>query len=86
MMADEFKFDSADAEQTAQYLPSTSGITEAHRAYPDLRLFVASAYDDLAARFGNFQAVLSLEVVEHVYYPLSEKLDGHFTALWDEDI
>ena len=161
MMADEFKFDSADAEHTAQYLlpavlrilagegesaktsifdlgcgngamaellrrhryevvgvdPSTSGIREAHRAYPDLQLFVGSAYDDLAARFGKFQAVLSLEVVEHVYYPrkfaatlfslvrpgglaivstpyhgylknvglaLSGKLDGHFTALWDQ--
>jgi len=161
MTVDEFKFDSADAEHTAQYLlpavlriladegesartsifdlgcgngaiaellrrhdyevvgvdPSTSGIREGHRAYPDLQLFVGSAYDDLAARFGKFQAVLSLEVVEHVYYPrkfaatlfslvrpggvaivsthyhgylknvglaLSGKLDGHFTALWDE--
>jgi 2-polyprenyl-6-hydroxyphenyl methylase/3-demethylubiquinone-9 3-methyltransferase len=161
MMADEFNFDSADAEHTAQYLlpavlrilagegesaktsifdlgcgngamaqllrrhgyevvgvdPSTSGIREAHRAYPDLQLSLGSAYDDLAARFGKFQAVLSLEVVEHVYYPrkfaatlfslvrpgglaivstpyhgylknvglaLSGKLDGHFTALWDE--
>ncbi len=113
MMADEFKFDSADAEHTAQYLlpavlrilagegqsakanifdlgcgngamaellrrhgyevvgvdPSTSGIREANRAYPSLQLFVGSAYDDLAARFGRFQVVLSLEVVEHVYYP-----------------
>ena len=112
-MADEFKFASADAEHTAQYLlpavirilagegqaaktsifdlgcgngataeilqrhgyevvgvdPSTSGIREAHRAYPNLQLFVGSAYDDLAARFGRFQVVLSLEVVEHVYYP-----------------
>jgi 2-polyprenyl-6-hydroxyphenyl methylase/3-demethylubiquinone-9 3-methyltransferase len=49
--------------------PSTSGIREAHRAYPNLKLFVGSAYNDLAARFGRFQVVLSLEVVEHVYYP-----------------
>ena len=113
MMADEFKFASADAEHTAQYLlpavlrilagegqaaktsifdlgcgngataeilqrhgyevvgvdPSTSGIREAHRAYPNLQLFAGSAYDNLAARFGRFQVVLSLEVVEHVYYP-----------------
>ena len=112
-MVDEFKFASADAEHTAQYLlpavlrilagegesaktsifdlgcgngataeilqrhgyevvgvdPSTSGIREAHRAYPNLELFVGSAYDDLAARFGRFQVVLSLEVIEHVYYP-----------------
>ena len=113
MMVDEFKFASADAEHTAQYLlpavlrilagegesaktsifdlgcgngataeilqrhgyevvgvdPSTSGIREAQRAYPNLQLFVGSAYDDLAARFGRFQVVLSLEVIEHVYYP-----------------
>jgi 2-polyprenyl-3-methyl-5-hydroxy-6-metoxy-1,4-benzoquinol methylase len=113
MMVDEFKFASADAEHTAQYLlpavlrilagegesaktsifdlgcgngataeilqrhgyevvgvdPSTSGIREAQRAYPNLELFVGSAYDDLAARFGRFQVVLSLEVIEHVYYP-----------------
>lgn len=112
-MVDEFKFASADAEHTAQYLlpavlrilagegesaktsifdlgcgngataeilqrhgyevvgvdPSTSGIREAQRAYPNLQLFVGSAYDDLAARFGRFQVVLSLEVIEHVYYP-----------------
>lgn len=112
-MVDEFPFDSADAEHTAEYLlpavlrilagegesakrsifdlgcgngamaellrrhgyevvgvdPSTSGIREANRAYPNLQFFVGSAYDDLAARFGKFQAVLSLEVVEHVYYP-----------------
>jgi 2-polyprenyl-3-methyl-5-hydroxy-6-metoxy-1,4-benzoquinol methylase len=49
--------------------PSRSGIREAQRAYPNLRLFVGSAYDDLAARFGRFQVVLSLEVIEHVYYP-----------------
>ena len=49
--------------------PSTSGIREAYRAYPNLQFFVGSAYDNLAARFGRFQVVLSLEVVEHVYYP-----------------
>jgi 2-polyprenyl-3-methyl-5-hydroxy-6-metoxy-1,4-benzoquinol methylase len=49
--------------------PSTSGIREAHRAYPNLQLFVGSAYDNLTARFGRFQVVFSLEVVEHVYYP-----------------
>ena len=49
--------------------PSRSGIREAQRAYPNLRFFVGSAYDDLAARFGRFQIVLSLEVIEHVYYP-----------------
>ena len=32
---------------------SESGIIEAHRAYPGLRLALGSAYDDLAARMAN---------------------------------
>ena len=36
---------------------------------PELRLEVGSAYDELRARFGTFPAVVSLEVIEHVYYP-----------------
>ncbi|MEO6324791.1 MAG: class I SAM-dependent methyltransferase [Thermoanaerobaculia bacterium] len=50
---------------------SVSGIRVANRAYPDLRLEVASAYDDLAARYGTYDAVLSLEVIEHLYAPRS---------------
>ncbi|RWC35180.1 MAG: class I SAM-dependent methyltransferase [Mesorhizobium sp.] len=49
--------------------PSTEGITQACAAYPHLRLEIGSAYDDLVARFGRFPAVISLEVVEHVYAP-----------------
>jgi len=45
--------------------PSESGI--AHAAHPRLR--VGSAYDDLAAQYGRFPVVLSLEVVEHCYEP-----------------
>jgi 2-polyprenyl-3-methyl-5-hydroxy-6-metoxy-1,4-benzoquinol methylase len=48
---------------------SVSGIAQAQRAYPDLRLEVASAYDDLAAWYGRFDAVVSLEVVEHLLDP-----------------
>ena len=40
-------------------MPVTSGL--------DLRL--GSAYDDLAADFGQWPFVLCLEVVEHVYFP-----------------
>ena len=32
-------------------------------------LELGSAYDDLAARYGRFPAVISLEVVEHLYFP-----------------
>ena len=49
--------------------PSTEGIDQANRAYPDLKLHPGSAYDDLAAQYGQFPVVLSLEVVEHVYFP-----------------
>jgi 2-polyprenyl-6-hydroxyphenyl methylase/3-demethylubiquinone-9 3-methyltransferase len=49
--------------------PSTEGIAHAQAAYPHLRLDVGSAYDDLVACFGRFPAVISLEVIEHVYAP-----------------
>jgi 2-polyprenyl-6-hydroxyphenyl methylase/3-demethylubiquinone-9 3-methyltransferase len=49
--------------------PSTEGIAQARAAHPQLRLEAGSAYEDLVARFGRFPAVISLEVVEHVYAP-----------------
>ncbi|MEM9150758.1 MAG: class I SAM-dependent methyltransferase [Cyanobacteria bacterium P01_F01_bin.3] len=48
---------------------SELGIKQANEAYPALKLFRASAYDDLFSRFGRYPVVISLEVVEHVYYP-----------------
>jgi 2-polyprenyl-3-methyl-5-hydroxy-6-metoxy-1,4-benzoquinol methylase len=49
--------------------PSTKGIAAANITFPSLKLEAGSAYDDLAARFGRFPVVISLEVVEHVYAP-----------------
>lgn len=49
--------------------PSVEGIAQANHAHPDLKLHTGSAYDDLAARYDQFPVVLSLEVVEHVYFP-----------------
>ena len=49
--------------------PSSEGIAEAREAYPHLRFDEGSAYDDLAAKYGQFPVVVSLEVVEHVYAP-----------------
>ncbi len=49
--------------------PSVEGIAEARESYPDLKLASGSAYDDLAAEYGRFPVVISLEVVEHVYAP-----------------
>lgn len=46
-----------------------AGIARARAAYPHLSLHVGSAYDNLAERYGQFPVVLSLEVVEHLYYP-----------------
>ena len=49
--------------------PSEQGIKFAHEQYPAIKLNRGSAYDNLAAQYGQFPAVLSLEVVEHVYDP-----------------
>ena len=49
--------------------PSTDGIAQGREAYPHLELHEGSAYDDLAAQYGTFPVVVSLEVVEHVYSP-----------------
>jgi 2-polyprenyl-3-methyl-5-hydroxy-6-metoxy-1,4-benzoquinol methylase len=49
--------------------PSTSGIAHANQKWPNLELRVGSAYDDLQSLFGTFPALVSLEVVEHVYAP-----------------
>ena len=67
--------------------PSAEGIAQARQAYPDLKLYPGSAYDDLAAQYGQYPVVLSLEVVEHVYAPrhyaatLFSLLEGGGTAL-----
>jgi 2-polyprenyl-3-methyl-5-hydroxy-6-metoxy-1,4-benzoquinol methylase len=55
--------------ETAGVDPSEAGISIARQANPELRLEVGSAYDDLERRFGKYPSVVSLEVVEHVYYP-----------------
>ena len=49
--------------------PSDYGIRLARESHPDLALFPGSAYDDPAAAFGRFPAVVSMEVVEHVFHP-----------------
>lgn len=48
---------------------SQTGIERARATFPHIRFDVASAYDDLAASYGQFDAVVSLEVVEHLYDP-----------------
>lgn len=48
---------------------SETGIAVARRDFPGLKAHVADVYDDLAARFGSFPVVLSLEVIEHCFHP-----------------
>lgn len=48
---------------------SPTGIENASKEYPGLKLSVASLYDDLAAKYGQFPCVYSLEVIEHMYHP-----------------
>jgi 2-polyprenyl-6-hydroxyphenyl methylase/3-demethylubiquinone-9 3-methyltransferase len=49
--------------------PSYDGIAVANAAFPHLKLEQGTAYDDLAVRCGTFPALISLEVIEHVYAP-----------------
>jgi SAM-dependent methyltransferase len=50
--------------------PSESGVEMARR-HPGFkgRIAVGSAYDDLARTYGHFPVVISLEVIEHCFYP-----------------
>lgn len=49
--------------------PSPSGVQVAQAHFPAVRIERGSTGEDLAARFGTFECVLSLEVVEHVFLP-----------------
>jgi 2-polyprenyl-3-methyl-5-hydroxy-6-metoxy-1,4-benzoquinol methylase len=48
---------------------SETGIAQARAAFPSVCAHVGSAYDDLAATYGTFPLVVSLEVVEHCFDP-----------------
>ena len=49
--------------------PSLAAVQFANIRYPNLQIKQGSAYDDLAGIYGNFDVVISLEVVEHVADP-----------------
>lgn len=49
--------------------PSGESLEKARQAAPGLKFFIGSCYDDLAGRYGRFQVVLAVEVVEHVLSP-----------------
>jgi 2-polyprenyl-3-methyl-5-hydroxy-6-metoxy-1,4-benzoquinol methylase len=70
-----YAYSNAEANHTQAYLwrpvlqALNSALTHSKTRRPDLQLEVGSTEEDLANRFGRFQAVISLEVVEHVYAP-----------------
>jgi 2-polyprenyl-3-methyl-5-hydroxy-6-metoxy-1,4-benzoquinol methylase len=49
--------------------PSSSGIARGHDAFPNVRLEQIAGDEDLAALYGTFSVVISVEVVEHVFSP-----------------
>ena len=49
--------------------PSCSGIEHASSAYPHVSFHQGSAYDDLSSDYGTYPIVVSLEVVEHCFWP-----------------
>jgi 2-polyprenyl-6-hydroxyphenyl methylase/3-demethylubiquinone-9 3-methyltransferase len=59
--------------------PSASGIEHARRGYPTVRFHHASGYGDLY-ELGQFDACMSVEVIEHVYDP-RQFARGLFDAL-----
>lgn len=48
---------------------SESGIAVARSAFPRALFHLGSVYDDLSPTIGTFDAVISLEVIEHLYAP-----------------
>lgn len=49
--------------------PSREGIELAQRNFPHLNLEIGHSGDNLHTRFGSFDLVYSLEVIEHVFDP-----------------
>ena len=48
---------------------SASGIALGLQNYPHLKLAIGNVYDELAQVYGEFQLVVSLEVIEHCFDP-----------------
>ena len=56
--------------QVAGIEPSVQGLGLTRATYPHLTgIEHGTVYEPLVERFGRFSAVLSLEVIEHLYYP-----------------
>lgn len=49
--------------------PSVEGIHQANKNFPHLNISLGHSADNLVAKFGTFDLVYSLEVIEHVFDP-----------------
>ena len=49
--------------------PSPESVKIASDNFPGVRFYEGSAYDDLAARLGRFDVVVSIDVIEHLFAP-----------------
>lgn len=59
----------AKAGRSRASIHPRKGSHRLSKPFLGLRFEQGSAYDDLAAKYGRFPVVMSLEVVEHVYAP-----------------
>jgi 2-polyprenyl-3-methyl-5-hydroxy-6-metoxy-1,4-benzoquinol methylase len=50
---------------------AADAIAYAHAHFPDVPVHLASVYDDIRGTYGEFDIVLSTEVIEHLYDPLA---------------
>jgi len=66
--------------------PSREGLALTRSSYPHLeRLEQGSVYEPLVERFGRFDAVLSLEVIEHLYLPRKLVETAPDRVIWGTD-
>jgi 2-polyprenyl-3-methyl-5-hydroxy-6-metoxy-1,4-benzoquinol methylase len=65
--------------------PSTDGVTHAKMQYPDMMVEFGHTGENLSERFGNFDVVYSLEVIEHVFDPY-EYIEQIYLLLEDKGI
>jgi len=63
--------------------PSKTGVQVAKKEYPHIQFFEGDAHEGLSKKYGIFPVVISLEVIEHCYYP--RKFAKTFYDLLTED-